>query len=85
MPESHRAEQSRRIQELESQLAAAAEHAAKAAELAARSTATGWKNAAEEPDHRAAEQVETASYVASEHSAEFRWSALATNPYPKTS
>ena len=54
--ESRRGEQARRIQELELQLAAA--------EIAASQSAGGWKNAATEPGHRAAEQGETASPMA---------------------
>jgi uncharacterized coiled-coil DUF342 family protein len=59
--DSHRNEQARRIQELESQLAAAEARAVKAAELAAIQLA--------------AEQVAKAPPIATEQSTEFRWSS----------
>lgn len=66
--ESQRGEQLRRIQELEIQLAAAEERAAKAAEIAANQSATG--------------HTENSSHVAGEQSAEFRWSSARRESTP---
>jgi hypothetical protein len=71
--DSHRSEQSRRIEELESQLAAAEERASRAAEPAASRSEANRKSAVVEPVLSAPEHAESGSHVAGEEPAEFRW------------